>query len=116
MLPCSCGCQRVAMPVRAGRIPQPERVDASGSTGPMHPGPAGGARRRPSFAGGVRPLFGKAMSTEIGSDKPSLKTSLDDTNQQSFQPGTLEEFKRQLPDADPQETQEWIDALDGVVE
>ena len=24
-------------------------------------------------------------------------------------------FKRQLPDADPQETQEWIDALDGVV-
>ncbi|MGH7731140.1 MAG: pyruvate dehydrogenase (acetyl-transferring), homodimeric type [Candidatus Eiseniibacteriota bacterium] len=28
----------------------------------------------------------------------------------------LEDFKRQLPDADPQETQEWIDALDGVVE
>ncbi len=28
----------------------------------------------------------------------------------------LEDFKRQLPDPDPQETQEWIDALDGVVE
>jgi pyruvate dehydrogenase E1 component len=28
----------------------------------------------------------------------------------------LEDFKQQLPDADPAETQEWIDALDGVVE
>ena len=28
----------------------------------------------------------------------------------------LGEFKRQLPDADPEETQEWLDALDGVVE
>jgi pyruvate dehydrogenase E1 component len=28
----------------------------------------------------------------------------------------LEDFKRQLPDADPQETQEWLEALDGVVE
>ena len=28
----------------------------------------------------------------------------------------LADFKRQLPDADPQETQEWIDALDGVVQ
>jgi len=27
----------------------------------------------------------------------------------------FEDFKRQLPDADPQETQEWIEALDGVV-
>ena len=27
----------------------------------------------------------------------------------------LDDFKRQLPDPDPQETQEWIDALDGVV-
>src|SRR5262245_27111075 len=28
----------------------------------------------------------------------------------------LEGFKQQLPDADPQETAEWIEALDGVVE
>ena len=28
----------------------------------------------------------------------------------------LESFKRQLPDSDPAETQEWLDALDGVVE
>jgi pyruvate dehydrogenase E1 component len=28
----------------------------------------------------------------------------------------LDEFKRQLPDPDPQETQEWVEALDGVVE
>src|SRR5262245_43751649 len=32
------------------------------------------------------------------------------------QKDVLGEFKRQLPDADPEETQEWIDALDGVVE
>ncbi|MEK7330533.1 MAG: pyruvate dehydrogenase (acetyl-transferring), homodimeric type, partial [Candidatus Eisenbacteria bacterium] len=31
-------------------------------------------------------------------------------------PELLEDFKRQLPDPDPTETQEWIDALDGVVE
>jgi pyruvate dehydrogenase E1 component len=31
-------------------------------------------------------------------------------------PALLEDFKRQLPDPDPTETQEWIDALDGVVE
>ncbi|TMQ73307.1 MAG: pyruvate dehydrogenase (acetyl-transferring), homodimeric type [Candidatus Eisenbacteria bacterium] len=30
--------------------------------------------------------------------------------------GLLDDFKHQLPDADPTETQEWIDALDGVVE
>jgi pyruvate dehydrogenase E1 component len=30
--------------------------------------------------------------------------------------GPLEGFKQQLPDADPQETAEWIEALDGVVE
>ncbi len=28
----------------------------------------------------------------------------------------LDAFKRQLPDADPRETEEWIEALDGVVE
>jgi pyruvate dehydrogenase E1 component len=28
----------------------------------------------------------------------------------------LEDFKRQLPDADPQETREWLEALDGVVQ
>src|SRR5258706_9139233 len=28
----------------------------------------------------------------------------------------FEEFKRQLPDSDPEETAEWIQALDGVVE
>src|SRR5262245_41070520 len=32
------------------------------------------------------------------------------------QKDVLGEFKRQLPDADPEETQEWLDALDGVVE
>jgi pyruvate dehydrogenase E1 component len=33
-----------------------------------------------------------------------------------FRLGLLGGFKRQLPDADPQETGEWIDALDGIVQ
>jgi pyruvate dehydrogenase E1 component len=40
------------------------------------------------------------IQDERGADRPEL----------------LEDFKRQLPDPDPTETQEWIDALDGVVE
>jgi pyruvate dehydrogenase E1 component len=39
------------------------------------------------------------IEDERGADRPQL----------------LDDFKRQLPDPDPQETQEWIDALDGVV-
>jgi pyruvate dehydrogenase E1 component len=34
---------------------------------------------------------------------------------ESPRPRALDEFKRQLPDPDPQETEEWIQALDGVV-
>jgi pyruvate dehydrogenase E1 component len=34
----------------------------------------------------------------------------------SYRLGMLSGFKRQLPDADPQETQEWVEALDGVVQ
>jgi pyruvate dehydrogenase E1 component len=37
-----------------------------------------------------------------------------DLDQQSFRLHLMQ-FKQQLPDADPQETQEWIDALDGVL-
>jgi pyruvate dehydrogenase E1 component len=33
-----------------------------------------------------------------------------------YQLGMLQGFKRQLPDSDPGETQEWLDALDGVVQ
>src|SRR5437867_1685037 len=51
------------------------------------------------------------MSTETEIQKPSL----DDRNGDTYQPGMLEGFKRQLPDADPEETQEWTDALEGVV-
>jgi pyruvate dehydrogenase E1 component len=43
-------------------------------------------------------------------------TSSDDTRGERYQLGMLSGFKRQLPDADPVETQEWIEALDGVVE
>ena len=41
---------------------------------------------------------------------------VDHEDQTRFQLGLLGGFKRQLPDLDPQETQEWLDALDGVVE
>ena len=52
------------------------------------------------------------MSTETEIQKPSL----DDRNGDTYQPGMLEGFKRQLPDPDPAETQEWLEALDGVVQ
>ena len=38
-----------------------------------------------------------------------------ETDPDSFRLGLLSEFKRQLPDADPAETQEWIQALDDVL-
>jgi pyruvate dehydrogenase E1 component len=41
-------------------------------------------------------------------------TMIEDDPQAPARP--LEGFKRQLPDADPQETSEWIEALDGVVQ
>jgi pyruvate dehydrogenase E1 component len=46
---------------------------------------------------------------------PSASAPLGETDGDAYQPGMLEGFKRQLPDADPVETQEWIEALDGVV-
>jgi pyruvate dehydrogenase E1 component len=49
-------------------------------------------RNRPAGESGAREADGEAMSLNM-----------------------LGGFKRQLPDPDPQETQEWIEALDGVV-
>ncbi len=43
-----------------------------------------------------------------------MSSDTTDLDQQSFRLNLLS-FKQQLPDADPQETQEWIDALDGVL-
>ena len=51
------------------------------------------------------------MSTEIRADQPAT----DDPKDESFRLSLLEGFKRQLPDADPAETQEWVDALEDVV-
>jgi pyruvate dehydrogenase E1 component len=42
-----------------------------------------------------------------------MSSDTPDLDQQSFRLNLLS-FKQQLPDADPQETQEWLDALDGV--
>jgi pyruvate dehydrogenase E1 component len=50
----------------------------------------------------------------MATDIKTVNEAIDDTQQQSFHIGMLEDFKRQLPDADPEETQEWIDALDDV--
>jgi pyruvate dehydrogenase E1 component len=52
------------------------------------------------------------MSTDTTIPKPPA----DHEDQTRFQLGLLGGFKRQLPDLDPQETQEWLDALDGVVD
>jgi pyruvate dehydrogenase E1 component len=52
------------------------------------------------------------MSTET----QPRQTPADHEDQTRFKLGLLGGFKRQLPDSDPQETQEWLDALDGVVE
>jgi pyruvate dehydrogenase E1 component len=52
----------------------------------------------------------------MSTDTPIRTAPADDEEQTRFQLGLLGGFKRQLPDSDPQETQEWIDALDGVVE
>src|SRR5215467_6935489 len=44
-------------------------------------------------------------------------SSLDDTREtERFQLNLMLGFKRQLPDSDPVETREWLEALDGVVE
>jgi len=50
------------------------------------------------------------MATELHADKPAVE----ETDRDQFRPGMLEGFKRQLPDPDPNETAEWIAALDDV--
>ena len=51
------------------------------------------------------------MSTEIRADRPSGRSE----NHEPFHLSLLEGFKRQLPDADPTETAEWMAALDDIV-
>ncbi len=48
-------------------------------------------------------------------DTHKESSSIDDRELDTFRLNMLVGFKRQLPDADPRETQEWIDALDDVV-
>ncbi len=53
------------------------------------------------------------MSTDIQPDRPKVH----DQHQDHLHLGSLlEGFKRQLPDADPAETQEWLDALTEIVQ
>jgi pyruvate dehydrogenase E1 component len=52
----------------------------------------------------------------MSTDTTTPKQAMDHEDDTRFRLGLLGGFKRQLPDIDPQETQEWIDALDGVVE
>src|SRR5690349_12054601 len=51
------------------------------------------------------------MSLDTQTDNPAVEDS-----QEKFRLSLLEGFKRQLPDADPTETQEWLDALEDVVQ
>jgi pyruvate dehydrogenase E1 component len=48
--------------------------------------------------------------------KPDPASLTDRRETERFQLNMLVGFKRQLPDSDPVETREWIEALDGVVE
>jgi pyruvate dehydrogenase E1 component len=50
------------------------------------------------------------VAIETRADKPAVE----ETDRDQFVPTMLEGFKRQLPDPDPQETSEWIAALDDV--
>jgi pyruvate dehydrogenase E1 component len=52
------------------------------------------------------------MATEVKIDSDTIE----DRRKPTFHLGMLEGFKRQLPDADPVETQEWIEALDEVAQ
>jgi len=51
------------------------------------------------------------MSTETRAERPSGRSD----NNEPFHLSLLEGFKRQLPDADPTETAEWVAALDDMV-
>ena len=51
--------------------------------------------------------------TDTSTDRPAPPTQFE-IETETYRLGMLSEFKRQLPDADPGETQEWIEALDGV--
>jgi len=52
----------------------------------------------------------------MSTDTTTPSAPADHEDHTRFQLGLLGGFKRQLPDLDPQETQEWIDSLDGIVE
>ncbi len=55
-------------------------------------------------------------ATQPGATQPGAPPYRDRRESERFQLGMLGGFKRQLPDSDPTETQEWIDALDAIVE
>src|SRR5437016_6678668 len=50
------------------------------------------------------------MSTDMSVEKPSAEL----LEFEKLPRVDLDNFKRQLPDLDPQETQEWIEALDDI--
>src|SRR5262245_23291845 len=52
----------------------------------------------------------------MGIDTDLPQTTPDERHEDDYHLGMLGGFKRQLPDADPGETSEWIAALDDVVE
>jgi len=51
----------------------------------------------------------------MSTDTFDERSTLDDRQQDAWYLNMIRGFKQQLPDADPRETQEWIDALDDVV-
>src|SRR3989442_1142719 len=56
------------------------------------------------------------MSTETEPQPPHPERQIWERREsERYQLGMLQGFKRQLPDSDPAETQEWLDSLDDVV-
>ena len=117
--------------LRGQAVPHP----AGGPAPARGPGPAASRRRLPPRArllgyhsrreAGGAPAHRKGSAhprdtprrkrpmAEMDDRKPAPGAELEPG--EGYRPGLLDGFKRQLPDADPIETQEWIEALDGVV-
>src|SRR6185503_12805907 len=82
-----------------------ERVSADG-TGTKH------EKTLWAMLPGPDPTFRRQRMSTI--ERPEAKTDRRETERVFM--SQLNSFKRQLPDSDPVETQEWVDALDEVVQ
>src|SRR5262245_57542259 len=76
---------------------------------------ARGKRDRVRLRAGVK---GSRSIADDRDERPGqeIPMTMIEDERRSAEPSPLDAFKRQLPDPDPQETTEWIEALDDIVE